>query len=313
MIPKILFAKSILLVLVFSLFTVAARAQDLVAAVHGTLDGYGIPQAEAMLKQYRDARGVTPEYLEAYSWLGRKALADRKYAAAEKYAEQTYTMAAAELKHRGLDAEPHLPIAVGAAIEVRGQAMAAEGDRAGAVAYLREEETKYATTSIADRIQKNINLISLEGKPAPALQETQFLGTKPLPLTAYRGKPVILFFWAHWCVDCKAQGPILARLKQEYGDRLMVVGPTQRYGYAAAGNPAGPAEELRYIDDVRTKYYSILGNMPVPVSSANFRRYGASTTPTLVLVGADGRVKLYHPGRMTYDELKTALKSAGLS
>ena len=47
--------------------------------------------------------------------------------------------------------------------------------------------------------------------------------------------------------------------------------------------------------------------MPVPVSSDNFKQYGASTSPTLVVIGEDGRVKDYHPGRMTYDELKSAL------
>jgi len=313
MIPKMTLSKSAALLIAFSLFTVTAKAQDFVSTVRVTMDGYGIPAAETLLKQYHDAHGVTPEYVEAYSWLGRKALADRNYSAAQKYAQQTYDMAAAELKHRAMDAEPHLPIALGAAIEVRGQAMAAQGDRAGAVAYLRAEAAKFGTTSVADRIQKNINLISLEGRPAPALQEAQFLGAKPLPLSSYRGKTVILFFWAHWCGDCKAEGPILARLKQEYGDRLAVVGPTQRYGYAAAGNPASPTQEMKYIDEVRTKYYSALGNMPVPVSADNFRRYGASTTPTLVLVGADGRVKLYHPGRMTYEELKNALAAAGAS
>jgi len=305
--------KSALFVIIFSLFTVAAKAQDFVSAVRATLEGYGIPAAESVLKQYRDARGVTPEYLEAYSWLGRKALADRDYAAAVKYAEQTYDMSAAELKRRGLDAEPHLPIALGAAIEVDGLAMAGQGDRTGAVAYLRGQEAKFATTSIAPRIQKNINLISLEGKPAPALRETQYLGPKPQPLTAYKGKPVILFFWAHWCGDCKIQGPILARLKQEYGDRLVLVAPTQRFGYAAAGNPASAAEEMKYIEEVRKKYYPRLADAPVPVSEENFRRYGASTTPTLVVVGADGRVKLYHPGRMSYEELKAALASAGMS
>ncbi len=304
--------KSALLVIIFSVFTVAAKAQDFISTVRMTLDAYGVTAGESVLKQYRDARGITPEYLEAYSWLGRKALADRNYAAAEKYAQQTYQMSAAELKRRKLDAEPHLPIALGAAIEVHGQATAAQGNRTGAVAYLRAEAAKYATTSIAERIQKNINLISLEGRPAPALQETHYLGAKPQPLTAYKGKAVILFFWAHWCVDCKAEAPILARLQQEYGGRLAIVAPTQRYGYAAAGNSASPAEELKYIDAVRTKYYSRLSDAPVPVSEENFRRYGASTTPTIVLVGADGRVKLYHPGRMTYDELKVSLRAAGL-
>jgi len=304
--------KWFLLVIVFSLFTAAAKAQDFVSIVKGTLDNYGIPPAETLLKQYRDTRGVTPEYVEGYSWLARKALVDHQLAAAEKYADETYAMCVEELKRRALDAEPHLPIALGAAIEVHGLALAEQGDRTKAVAYLRAQLAKYGNTSIADRIQKNINVIALVGRPAPALIETEHLGPKPLPLTAYHGKPVLLFFWAHWCVDCKAEAPILARLKQEYGDKLVLVGPTRRYGYAAAGDPTSPAAELKYIEDVRAKYYSRLSDMPIPVSVENFKHYGASTTPTLVLVGADGRVKLYHPGRMTYEELKAALASAGL-
>jgi len=309
---KLALLKLSLLLVVFSVFTVAAKAQDFVSAVRATLENYGAPQAESLLKQYRDSRGITPEYLEAYSWLGRKALEDHNYATAEKLAQQTYEMCLAQSKRYPLDSEPHLPIALGAAIEVRGQALAAEGHRVAAKTYLLAEERKYGTTSIGDRIQKNINLISLQGTLAPPLQEVQFLGPKPKPIAAYRGKPVILFFWAHWCVDCKAEAPILARLKSEYGDKLEIVGPTQRYGYAAAGNPANPADELKYIDDVRLKYYSRLSDMPVPVSEANFRRYGASTTPTIVIVGADSKVKLYHPGRMTYEELKAALVNAGL-
>jgi thiol-disulfide isomerase/thioredoxin len=211
------------------------------------------------------------------------------------------------LKKRPVDAEPRLPTALGAAIEVKAQAMAAEGERHEAVAYLRSELMRYGGTSIATRLQKNINLLALEGKPAPALHTVEYIGTKPEPLSAYRGKEVILFFWSHWCVDCKAEAPVLARLKKEYGDQLVIVGPTQLYGYAAEGRPASSKDEVAYIEYVRQRYLGALGDMPVPVSSENFKEYGASTSPTLVLVGDDGRVKLYHPGRMTYDELKSQL------
>lgn len=310
---KNMLLKSGLTLVLLSVLTTVAPAQDFVSTLRATLDNYGEQPAESLLKQYRAARGITPEYLDAYSWLARKALDDREYASADQLAKQTYQMCVAELKGRSLDAEPHLPIALGAAIEVRGQVLAAEGHRAAAKAYLLTEQRKYANTSIADRIQKNVNLISLQGTLAPPLQEVEYLGPKPKPLAAYRGKPLILFFWAHWCVDCKAEAPILAQLKSEYQGRLAIVAPTQRYGYAAAGNPASPAAELRYIDGVRATYYSRLSDVPVPVSQANFRRYGASTTPTIVIVGADGRVSLYHPGRMTYEELKQALAKVGLS
>ena len=46
----------------------------------------------------------------------------------------------------------------------------------------------------------------------------------------------------------------------------------------------------------------------MPVSKENFNQYGASTTPTLVLVDRAGRIALYHPGVMAYDELRAAIE-----
>jgi len=89
-----------------------------------------------------------------------------------------------------------------------------------------------------------------------------------------------------------------------------VVGPTQRYGYVARGQEAPPDEELRYIDQVRQKFYAALAAMPVPVSEENFKRYGASTVPTLVLIDRQGLVRLYHPNQMSYGELAAQVASA---
>jgi thiol-disulfide isomerase/thioredoxin len=211
-----------------------------------------------------------------------------------------------------LDAEPHLPLALGAAIEVEAQVLTANGDRAAALALLRKDLITYRATSIRTRIQKNINLMTLEGRPAPALQETEFLGAKPTPLAALRGKPVLLFFWAHWCPDCKQEEHILAQIAREYAPKgLVMIAPTQRYGYVANGDEAGPADELKYIEQIRHQYYADLLSVPAPVSEANFRNYGASTTPTLVLIDRHGIVRLYHPGAMTLDELRAALNQVG--
>ena len=46
------------------------------------------------------------------------------------------------------------------------------------------------------------------------------------------------------------------------------------------------------------------------MSSANFLTYGASSVPTIVLINRAGKVVLYHPGRMTYDELKPKVEAA---
>jgi thiol-disulfide isomerase/thioredoxin len=284
----------------------------LVTDVETAMSHGSFPLAEAILDSYKSQHGITPEYLEALSWLARGDLITRQFDKADARAKETERLAVQSLASRPLDAEPHLPLALGAAIEVEAQLLTANGDRDGALALLRKDLVTYGKTSIRTRIQKNINLLTLEGRPAPALQEAEFLGTKPVPLLTLRGKPVLLFFWAHWCPDCKQEEPILAQIAREYGPKgLVMIAPTQRYGYVANGDEAGPADELKYIEQIRHQYYVDLLSVPAPVSEANFRNYGASTTPTLVLIDRHGIVRLYHPGAMTLDELRAALNKIG--
>jgi thiol-disulfide isomerase/thioredoxin len=119
----------------------------------------------------------------------------------------------------------------------------------------------------------------------------------------------MLFFWAHWCSDCKAEAPIVAALQEAYRDRgFVVIGPTRRYGYAAAGKDATPAQEIAYIDTIRQQYYGMIKDMAVPVSNEDALGYGMDATPTIVLVDRRGNVALYHPGQMTRDELEPYIR-----
>ncbi len=123
--------------------------------------------AESALNAYRSQQGVTAEYVEAYSWMGRAALDQGQYDQAAAYAKQTQTLAQELLKKRPLDAEPHLPIALGAALEVQSQVLMARGHRTQAVTLLQSALRTYGSTSIHDRLQKNLNLLSFQGKVAP--------------------------------------------------------------------------------------------------------------------------------------------------
>lgn len=269
-----------------------------------------IAAAENALTQYRKAEGQTPEYLDALAWIGRGQLAKHNYEAAEKNAADVRTLCLAELAHRKLDQEPHLPLALGASIEVHAQALAAENRRDEAIVFLRAELTKWQATSIRDRIQKNINLLTLEGKPAPILDVSQGIGPrKPQPLAAHRGHPVLLFLWAHWCPDCKAEVEVVQKLMATYGPRgLDIIAPTQHYGYVAQGEPASPDAETKYIAQIYAKYYAGLGSVEVPLSETNFARFGVSTTPTMVLVDGQGIVRLYNPGAAGYQQLAAKIE-----
>jgi len=265
--------------------------------------------AEAELNSYRNQRGVDSEYLDAYSWLARAALDQRQYDQAAAYAKETKAEALQLLKQRPLDAEPHLPLALGAALESESQVLLARGQRAQAMALLQSALRTYGNSSIHERLQKNLNLISFQGRVAPPLKADQYLGATMAAPDQWRGSPTLLFFWAHWCSDCKAEAPIIAQLRSEFATKgLKVIGPTRLYGYTAQDPQAPPSEEILYIEAVRRHFYSGLLDMPVPVNKANFATYGASTTPTLVLVDRAGKVAWYHPGDVPYAELREQIE-----
>jgi thiol-disulfide isomerase/thioredoxin len=288
-----------------------AQSANLVLLVEATAVSGDVATAQHFLDAYRKAAGTTPEYLEALSWIGRAQLMHHNYADAEKNAGEVRSLALQQLARRPLDAEPHLPLALGASIEVQAQAAAAEGRRDEAVVFLRDELKHWQTTSIGARIQKNLNLLTLEGKPAPVLDTAQWIGErKPQPLSAHLGHPVLLFLWAHWCSDCKGEVKIVEKLESVYGPKgLVVVAPTQHYGYVAGGADAPPAVETKYIADVFAHYYAGLGPVEIPLSEQNFLRYGVSTTPTMVLIDRKGIVRLYNPGAATYETLASKIEA----
>lgn len=267
--------------------------------------------ADQLLASYRARHGIDPEYLEALSWMGRGALSAGDLGRADEYAAKTQSLTLELLKRMDLDSNPHLALALGAALEVQAQALARQNQTGKAISLLRTALDAYGDTSIRARLQKNLNLLTLVGKIAPPLEFKEYLGPEPRPIAEMKGSVVLIFFWAHWCGDCKAQAPIIARLRSDFsGEKLVVIAPTQRYGFAGTQEKISPAQEKAYIDTVRRSYYARLSDVPAPLSKENFDLYGASTTPTIVLVAPSGHIALYHPGGMTYEELRTEI--AGL-
>jgi thiol-disulfide isomerase/thioredoxin len=268
-----------------------------------------VDAAAAEVTQFRSLRGDTPEALEAMSWVARGELLAGRLDQAAKDSNNVRELTIAGLHGNPLDADPHLAVALGASFEVSAQVLDAQHGKAEAVQLLETALHTWHATSIAARLRKNINLLTLTGKPLPPLQETDWIVAKPPNPAALHGKVVLLFFWAHWCPDCKADAPILARVANEYEKRgLVVIGPTQLYGYTPTNDSADPAAEKAFILRTFNQFYSSIPNVSVPFGGANFDRFGASTTPTFVIADRQGIVRLYHPGALGESQLRAAIE-----
>jgi thiol-disulfide isomerase/thioredoxin len=280
--------------------------------VRRSIAQHDLPGAERVARAWQARNPASPELAAALSFLARAALDARTLDRADAFAAEAGKMASRFLMGQKLDDDPWLPTAEGAAIEVHAQVLAARGERSEAIDYLQTQLKQFAATSLPERIRKNINLLNLEGKPAPPLDlsAAQWLGAQPPSLASLRGHPILLFFWAHWCGDCKAEVAIIANIRRTFVSQgLVVISPTRLYGYVAGGEDAPADKEKHYIEEVRRRYYAALPDMPVPLSAANFIHYGASTTPTLVLIDRAGVVRYYHPGAATEADLSARIRA----
>jgi thiol-disulfide isomerase/thioredoxin len=281
-----------------------APPKTIVQLVRDALTAKDFEKAELIAVDGMATSRNSPISIEAFSWLARDLVARKRYDEAMTYASRTYGLVEEMLKTRKLDDEPRLPIALGAAIEVQALALAGQGRRSEALMHLQREIEQFTGTSIVMRLNKNANVIGLEGQPAFPLTSKEVLGPRTPSLAELKGKPVVIFAWAHWCNDCKTQGPLLEAVINKYKDSgITVIAPTQRFGYAEKRRPVGPAEELGYIEKVRDESYPWMKNVSVPVSDEVYLKYGVSTTPTYVMIDRDGKVSTYLPGQPTLEQL----------
>ena len=286
----------------------AAQTTDIAPILKSLAFAHRASEAQALLEKQRPNHDTaSAAWLASVSWVARGASFVEEWDVAQKYATEAHKGSQALIANGAkVESSADLETALGASIEVLGKSYFAASDRAKAAEFLHRERETYRGTPVEMRIQKNYLLVSLEGKPMPELEASSFVAKSgPIDL---EGKVGLFYFWAHWCSDCKIQKPVLERLHEEFASKgLEIVGPTQLYGYDGSGRDVTPVQEREYIEGPYMSRYPLPDWMPAPLSTANFVNFGVSSTPTLVVTDRKGIVRLYHPGRMPYEDLRKTI------
>jgi cytochrome c biogenesis protein CcmG/thiol:disulfide interchange protein DsbE len=262
--------------------------------------------AESILEVHRAEHGENPAYLSGLSWLARGALLLGDLEKAKRYAADVRARSADALARGATLEKDHvLEIALGAAIEVEAQLIDRRSGPRKAAEYLRGELAAIrGPVALRSRLNKRLNMLTLTGSAAPELAIEDFIGDQPPTLASLKGRPVVLFLWAEWCADCKAQQAVLARVRKRPSSAgVQFVALTRYYDDEEEKRPA----EKERVESVWKTTYADLGPMPIVLSTASMERYGGSSTPTFVLIDSTGIVREYTPTRLTEAELDRAL------
>jgi cytochrome c biogenesis protein CcmG, thiol:disulfide interchange protein DsbE len=130
--------------------------------------------------------------------------------------------------------------------------------------------------------------------PAPDFTLPQLDG-HDLRLSSYRGKIVLLDFWATWCDPCREEIPHFVDLQQQYGDRGL-----QIIGVSMDDSP----------DPVRPFYQQFHMNYPVVMGTAQTgATYGGVLgLPIAFLITRDGRIYTKHIGATSAEVFEKEIK-----
>jgi cytochrome c biogenesis protein CcmG/thiol:disulfide interchange protein DsbE len=133
---------------------------------------------------------------------------------------------------------------------------------------------------------------------APQLSFESLEGNGTIDLADYRGKAVVLNFWASWCLPCKKEAPLLQEAWERHGDGgLVVVGID--------------AQDLK--SDARSfvERYGLRYPIAYDGNGASLGRFGVTGFPETWFVGRDGRLVGEHiVGEFDAEQLEENIQAA---
>ena len=115
-----------------------------------------------------------------------------------------------------------------------------------------------------------------------------------LSLSDYKGKYVLIDFWASWCGPCRASFPAIAKLHDQYAGKLTIIGVSL---------DRGEAPWRKALDEEKCTWAQAWDQKGVAAKT-----YAVSAIPLLVLVGPDGKIIGRYGKADVTDELKRLFK-----
>jgi thiol-disulfide isomerase/thioredoxin len=135
------------------------------------------------------------------------------------------------------------------------------------------------------------------GKDAPLHYTLKDMNGVDVKLASFKGKIILLNFWATWCGPCRAEIPALIELQSRYADDLVVLG----------FSVDDTVDKLKpYAAQYKINYPVLVGNGREDVQDAFGPLWGI---PVSVIIGRDGRIAKKHSGIGTKEQFEQEIKA----
>jgi thiol-disulfide isomerase/thioredoxin len=146
------------------------------------------------------------------------------------------------------------------------------------------------------RLKSREKHYALLGEKAPELTSIDtVIGGPNRTLAAFRGKVVLLDFWAAWCGPCYTAFPSLTEWQQDHQNDGLVVLGLSRYEGRVEGKQVNNETEIEYLKGLK-KTENLLYDLLVASDPTNQLTYGAQGLPTTVLIDRKGIVRYIETG-----------------
>jgi peroxiredoxin len=154
--------------------------------------------------------------------------------------------------------------------------------------YLKVDEIKIVGDNPAAQA-----LAAATGSPAPELSLKDIIGAQQ-SLSSYRGKIVVLNFWATWCEPCKAEMPVFVKVQNSYAAfGVQIIG-------ASADEASNQAAVVKFVRNQQINFPIWLGATTVHLADFGL----GAALPGTVIIDRDGKIAAIFSGVITEAQLK---------
>ena len=135
------------------------------------------------------------------------------------------------------------------------------------------------------------------GKAAPLNYTVKDMNGADVHLASYKGKIILLNFWATWCPPCKVEIPDLIALQEQYKDDIVVLG----------FSVDDTAEQLKpFAGEYKMNYPVLVGLGHENIQEAYGPMWGI---PVTVIIDRDGRIAKKQSGIRTKEQIEREIKA----